>query len=446
MVYSLQSYLTHSLFLPRHEIYSSLNYDNDTSITFCQLASLPISDITAMADTVLTSLCQICHLTAPKYTCPRCAQQTCSLACSQRHKKWSQCNGVRDPTVYKPIYQVATPAGIDHDYNFLHGIEVGRERSERELVEARGIVDLDELRDDGDDGRARRLRGPVNTGVMDPVQRRARELRMEIVRAPKGMRRARENGTNWSRKKKCVHWQVEWLHGGERVLGKVMETRPVGLAWDEQWEHERKKSHRGDATGLLEKKRKRNESETDRVPAGAADKKKLCADELVPDDADASTKPAVLQNLLTGAWNAEHEHDNEDDDDHGAASGESQRAKASYQLYLHRPMTPSSMPKVLVPLNHSQSLSQILRYRVVLEFPTIHVVEHRGIGGALPEGFMLEADYAAATGQAIPQDSDAEMGVEDEGDSTSSSALSSLSSSSDDVDEPMSLDEPISLD
>ncbi|MBR8638204.1 zinc finger HIT domain-containing protein, partial [Campylobacter coli] len=69
-----------------------------------------------MGDTLLTDLCSICHVSAPKYKFPRCDLRTCSLPCIKRHKARSDCSGVRDATAYVPRKKLATAAGVDHDY------------------------------------------------------------------------------------------------------------------------------------------------------------------------------------------------------------------------------------------------------------------------------------------------------------------------------------------
>ena len=69
-----------------------------------------------------------------------------------------------------------------------------------------------------------------------------------------------------------------------------------------------------------------------------------------------------------------------------------------HQLFLLRPLTSSKFPKVLVPIDPTQSLEEILRKRELLEFPTIYVFENPI--EEVPEGFMLETDFLKATGQA----------------------------------------------
>ncbi|KAL0940844.1 hit finger domain-containing protein [Colletotrichum truncatum] len=189
-----------------------------------------------MADPLLTSLCAICHIETPKYKCPRCTIRTCSLACTKRHKAWSSCNGIRDATAYVPPSKLKTPAGVDHDYNFLSSIERAVQRSEKEIVEERHLLRPEDLRPievrtvkwkTGRDGRKRRvlvtelLRGDNAGGGSGlksaemlsslPFKKRLGKFGILLRRAPVGMARQKENGTNFSKASSRINWQVEWL-------------------------------------------------------------------------------------------------------------------------------------------------------------------------------------------------------------------------------------------
>jgi hypothetical protein len=76
-----------------------------------------------MEAALLSDLCSSCHLSPPKYKCPRCSTRTCSLQCSKRHKQRAGCSGKRDQTAYMPKAKIYTAEGIDHDYNFISSIE-----------------------------------------------------------------------------------------------------------------------------------------------------------------------------------------------------------------------------------------------------------------------------------------------------------------------------------
>src|SRR4051812_8193599 len=142
-----------------------------------------------MEGLLLSELCRICNIHVAKYTCPRCLSQTCSLPCSRRHKLWASCSGVRDPTVYKPKSELATPSGIDHDYNFLHSIEHRIERSEKLIVEEKELVGKDELalaRAGEEDRSKKRRKHGAQTSGEEPIQKSLQRTCTTLLRAPKG--------------------------------------------------------------------------------------------------------------------------------------------------------------------------------------------------------------------------------------------------------------------
>ncbi len=132
------------------------------------------------------------HTNPPKYRCPRCSTQTCSLPCTKRHKLWAQCSGIRDPAAYVKRSDLATPSGIDRDFNFLTGIEREIEGSERD-AERRGV----QLTDETSNGRGHRA-GPEKGEVN--VQKAIEKTGVIIDRAPKGMGRSKANRTHWHKK------------------------------------------------------------------------------------------------------------------------------------------------------------------------------------------------------------------------------------------------------
>lgn len=80
--------------------------------------------------------------------------------------------------------ELATPAGIDHDYNFLSGIERDLEKSDKSMTD-RGL----------DIGLSSKPKG-------DQSQRMDYQFSaagVKVVRAPKGMSRAKENKTHRSK-------------------------------------------------------------------------------------------------------------------------------------------------------------------------------------------------------------------------------------------------------
>lgn len=102
--------------------------------------------------------------------------RTCSLPCYKRHQQWAQCNGKRDPAAFVKRSDLATPRGIDHDFNFLTGIERGLQRSD----EDQGALARDNKKYEHTQARLR------------PYLQRNRII---VDRAPVGMSRQRLNNT-----------------------------------------------------------------------------------------------------------------------------------------------------------------------------------------------------------------------------------------------------------
>ena len=100
------------------------------------------------------------------------------MPCYKRHQQWAQCNGKRDPAKFVKKSQLATPAGIDHDYNFLTGIERGLEKAEKQLED----TDLGSRSDPRRNGKGRLL---TNQHFADAG--------VTVIRAPKGLSRQKEN-------------------------------------------------------------------------------------------------------------------------------------------------------------------------------------------------------------------------------------------------------------
>ncbi len=288
--------------------------------------------------------------------------------------------------MYKPRHELATPAGIDHDYNFISSIERGIERTDRLIVDEKHLVDRKELLGHSDN---RRWKGRRHTGG-DSLLEKAQERSGVIVdRAPKGMKRNTDNSTNWSKHQKCINWQIEWIKDdGSHVLAKVLEIHPLGEAYAALLEEQRRVSMTA-AEKKQDKKRKATE-----IKRRA---KKTKADF----GFDLLMQRSSLQNPESSAWDQitipeceEVESISRMEADTELiplCSNTSYDASAVHYLYLHRPYTPSSHPRILIPLNASEPLSSLLRNRVVLEFPTVYALPSSP--KSLPDSFMLEDDY-----------------------------------------------------
>lgn len=293
------------------------------------------------------------------------------------------------------------------------------------IVEERELVDKEELelarRGEDDRARKRRKKGPQHAGE-EPIQKLLEKMGTTIERAPKGMRRNLENETNWSRNQRSINWQVEWIREGSggRILSKAMGNKPIGLVYAAIMEEERKKGL-SDEERRAEKKRKAAET-----------KERLAKKHKSDNEKDAAI--TVLQDPVTGAWSLIPTEASIPDVSQTQSLPESTLSLPStYRLYLLRPHTPSSFPKVLVPLDASKPLEALLRRRTVLEFPTIYMFERSPED--IPDRFMLEKDFLSATGQDPLNEEDTKM--DDSTDESSEDDDSDTSSSESDELEQM---------
>ncbi|KAG9856323.1 hypothetical protein KCU98_g1493, partial [Aureobasidium melanogenum] len=315
-----------------------------------------------MADssTPLTALCSICHSAPPKYTCPRDAVRTCSLACSQSHKRRAACSGLRDPAAYIPKSSLQTAGGIDRDYNFLSGLERNLSRADKETSE-RGVA-LDgkgkpvfqkRWHDNGALGKYLRTHGIV------------------VHKAPIGMARQKANQTRFIQKSKRIVWSVEWVVEGEKRVVEVDESRTIEEAYKElvlEKERENKKRKRTqEDAGVKMQKQKVQPEKSDAEESKTQSAEGVTAQpETTTETEGATTNDAPIA-PSTEETTAEDASQNEQ----LPPSEDSISIRETTHFYLHKPHT-SSTSTVLIPLDPTATLTTALNQKHVLEFPTIY--------------------------------------------------------------------------
>nr|OQO28225.1 hypothetical protein B0A51_07288 [Rachicladosporium sp. CCFEE 5018] len=357
----------------------------------------------------LADLCTVCYNSQPKYKCPRCKTQTCSLACYKRHQQRASCNGQRDPAEFVKKSAWATPSGIDHDYNYLKSVERKVDFAWQDVQE-RGIGNriapviptTDATTTEGRLGEKQVAKAwlPGST-----LQRYLSSHIIHVDRAPAGMSRQRANRTRVTNKGKVL-WSVEWVDG-QGV--KTVDDESAGDATiSELWtivEARKLNAERG-------RKRKRTEGTTQPAPAQVSPSVSK-ADGETHTHADISPEELPTLSALTTIIKAEDGVEGGDvrhiqrepethDDGEAPATICDPEVKAEttstpappLHFYILKPST-AVKSRVLIPIEPDETLTETLEYRTVLEFPTIYV---------LPEGpeslagdFMLEKDYNGAS-------------------------------------------------
>ncbi|KAH0367941.1 hypothetical protein KCU65_g4270, partial [Aureobasidium melanogenum] len=346
-----------------------------------------------MADpsTPLTALCSICHSAFPKYTCPRDAVRTCSLACSQSHKRRAACSGIRDPAAYVSKSTLQTAGGIDRDYNFLSGVERNLSRADAETT-SRGV---------SLDGKAKPIfqKRWHDNGALGKY---LRDNGIVVHKAPIGMARQKANQTRFIQKSKRIVWSVEWVVEGEKRVVEVDESRRLEEAWrefvvDKERENKKRKRTQEDV-GVKVQKQKVQAEKSD------VEESKTQSVEGVTTQPESATETATTNDVPIAP--STDETTAEDALQQQPQSIESAHpTQETTHFYLHKPHT-SSTSTVLIPLDSTATLTTALHQKHVLEFPTIYAFtsalsaqksapEAQAIDATniLPQGFITVQQY-----------------------------------------------------
>ncbi|KAF2790210.1 hypothetical protein K505DRAFT_83559 [Melanomma pulvis-pyrius CBS 109.77] len=339
-----------------------------------------------MDETLLSSLCSICNTTKSKYRCPGCAARTCSLPCYKRHQQRALCTGKRDPTKYVKKSQLATPAGIDHDFNFITGIERKLEKAERDVNE-RGLGAASEVRDRPRKGQ---LKGQLSDRDFEAAG-------VKVIRAPKGLSRQRDNKTHRSGRGN-IKWTVEWIREDKtRLLTDCTSAVPIYEVQPFPTAKKRKKppnhlptiesARSQDAPTLPPAKIRRVDFIAGHEkPEPTTPRRPSPVPEPVPDVSTAfAREPNSDVKVANNSRSSLHLN-----------GPDPESLPPEYNFFLLRPQTSSSR-LVLVPISTSATLGQCLRGRTVLEFPTIYAFPDSI--AQLPEEFMLEEEYMEQEGE-----------------------------------------------
>ncbi|KAH0287540.1 hypothetical protein M436DRAFT_76682 [Aureobasidium namibiae CBS 147.97] len=335
-----------------------------------------------MADpsTPLTVLCNICHSAPPKYTCPRDAVRTCSLACSQSHKRRAACTGIRDPAAYVPKSSLQTSSGIDRDYNFLSGLERNIDRADKDTSE-RGVA-LDGK------GKAVFQKRWHDNGALG---RYLKDNGIVVHKAPIGMARQKANQTRFIAKSKRIVWSVEWVVNGEKKVVEVDESRTLEEAYRElmvekERESKKRKRMQDDAASKAQKQKVHEEKlEVEETTVEAA----TTRSETAPDSEGATSTASTAAPSTDEAKTTDAPQEQQPFE---AASS----PQETTHFYLHKPHT-SSTNTVLIPLSPTSTLTSSLTQNHVLEFPTIYAFTTTANApestDPLPTGFITVQQY-----------------------------------------------------
>ena len=287
--------------------------------------------------------------------------------------------------------QLATPAGLDQDYNYLKKIERTIDRASQDSKERHGGKTLASTRN------AARGWQPDSS-----LQKYLMEHRIQVERAPKGMTRQKLNHTRPTKSKRIV-WTVEWIDqaGKHELQHDCLESESLGSIYKFHEVEKRNAARRqgtdnGD-TGSTQRaaKRKRSEAQPSSQPTDVkSDPVLVSAADGLGNHQDAKSlasftqtdsKAGADEDIVKPPQPVATDHASPEQQSDTATSAEPQR-----YFYLVKPATAVSS-QVLIPLSTSSTLTACLQDRTVQEYPTI--VTLTDSPESLPDGYMLEEDY-----------------------------------------------------
>ncbi|KAK0314956.1 Box C/D snoRNA accumulation [Friedmanniomyces endolithicus] len=353
---------------------------------------------------LLSDLCTVCYTEKPKYKCPRCKIPTCSLPCYKKHQQRASCSGKRDPAAYLRKSQLATPAGLDQDFNYLKGIEHQIDQANETLLKP------------SEEGVHQSFR-TVATGWRPDsrLQRYLTEHCITLEHAPRGLQRQRDNTTR-STKSNRVLWTVEWsMESGEReghhdctessALVDLFAESRIGRRFasssrvDEAENRQSKRRKRLDTTGTSVQAvaaRTVTEPIVDQPAPGLDAQPRLIEaedHEMAAVSVETSAHSASRAGNLAKSKSEETSLKRDGSAADLAIVEDEVQQKAtvpSRHFYLLRPAT-TGTSKLLIPLHGQATLTECLINRTVQEYPTVFVLSKSP--QALPTGFMLHDDY-----------------------------------------------------
>ncbi|TKA38749.1 hypothetical protein B0A54_08713 [Friedmanniomyces endolithicus] len=314
--------------------------------------------------------------------------------------------GKRDPAAYLRKSQLATPAGLDQDFNYLKGIEHHIDQAHETHLKP------------ADEGIYQSFRAVATGWRPDSrLQRYLAENCITLEHAPRGLQRQRENTTR-STKSNRVLWTVEWsMESGEREVHHdcTESSALVDLFAESRIGRRVASSSRVDeAENRQSKRRKRLDTTGTSVEAVAATTvTEPIVDQLAPgldvrpehteveDDGMKAVSVDTSAHSVSGANpNAEEtslkRHDPAIELDAVEGEATQKTMLLSRHFYLLRPAT-TGTSKVLIPLHGQATLTECLKNRTIQEYPTLFVLSNSP--QALPAGFMLHDDYIRSVGE-----------------------------------------------
>ncbi|KAH9845017.1 HIT zinc finger protein [Teratosphaeria destructans] len=331
---------------------------------------------------LLTNSCGICFAETPKYRCPGCQAQTCSLPCYKKHQQRTSCSGKRDPAAYLKKSQLATPAGLDRDYNYLKGVERSINHAGFE-VEDRGIGV-------GSASSKNVVKGWQTHGRLQEYLAKHHIL---LERAPRGMSRQKANSTRVT-KGGHIMWTVEWMTvtGSSGLQHDCLESNSLQTLYLAHTKAAAAREAQQTRPAKRQKTHHNGQSAPDRRGVEVLETETIATKEEV----GTLEMPVEGRPLAQGQVEATEATQRATSPlataSHESREGSEASTTPTNHFYLLRPATASAL-RVLIPVRSDVTLTQTLEHHSVQEYPTIYVLDAGP--ESLPDGFTTESSYLA---------------------------------------------------
>ncbi|SCU87932.1 LADA_0E07118g1_1 [Lachancea dasiensis] len=329
-----------------------------------------------------SSLCEICSVEQARYTCPKCNKRSCSVACIKKHKSQDSCTGTADDIasyVSREKLKSADTADetnmlVQRDYNFLMGMNRrfellkrdGKSKNKRALVSAHSH------------GHPTHLRKRQNLEKIPQVIRRG----VYCILLPKGMQRAIQNKSKWDKTLDLFVWSLEWSIITPEGKLEFNHTSHRNRETDTLFECIGK-SIQGKCNDIFAPPEEKPVNLDDTVEMASVE-----APADAPDVIRGHSKLFSAQSLEAGSPLIDQEVKTHPDAMKETKSEWSNGLGLRYYIKWFPEISEHfSDPKTLIPLDPTKSIGELLRDKIVVEYPTILVTQ-----GELPteSGFALK--------------------------------------------------------
>jgi len=146
------------------------------------------------------SICRMCCQKAFKYRCPACALKTCSLKCSNDHKNFICCPGIRDRSTRFKTTRMYSETDLDHDVTFMNKVTFDKEGLRK---------DTHVKHNDRKINQELSLKVSQKRQKLKASLEKERGIKLQL--APPVLAMAKNNRTHFNKTDGVFLWTIQWV-------------------------------------------------------------------------------------------------------------------------------------------------------------------------------------------------------------------------------------------